>query len=161
MRPRADWDGREFTGGETQILQPQTLSYWLRPDPSKGLEHCDLVQWVPAHFGRLTVFVSAAVASALPPGGTLPRARQGCRSCPCVVVVLVVVQDPRFPHGVRRVHGTHDPRKGRLVLHGECATRQSRSGGSQSRAHGQRGAGHVVPLAQGGSPTPRPLPRVG
>lgn len=30
----------------------------------------------------------------------------------------LTVFDPRFPHGVRQVHGTRDPRKGRLVLHG-------------------------------------------
>jgi hypothetical protein len=30
----------------------------------------------------------------------------------------LVVFDPRIPHGVRRVEGTHDPRHGRLVLHG-------------------------------------------
>jgi hypothetical protein len=28
------------------------------------------------------------------------------------------MQDPRFPHGVREVHGTRDPREGRIVLHG-------------------------------------------
>jgi hypothetical protein len=30
----------------------------------------------------------------------------------------LVVFDPRIPHGVRRVAGTHDPREGRLVIHG-------------------------------------------
>ncbi|EFJ42896.1 hypothetical protein VOLCADRAFT_96875 [Volvox carteri f. nagariensis] len=30
----------------------------------------------------------------------------------------LTVFDPRFPHGVRQVHGTRDPRKSRLVLHG-------------------------------------------
>lgn len=30
----------------------------------------------------------------------------------------LVVFDPRIPHGVRRVEGTHDPREGRVVLHG-------------------------------------------
>ncbi|HEY4056757.1 MAG TPA: 2OG-Fe(II) oxygenase [Kofleriaceae bacterium] len=30
----------------------------------------------------------------------------------------LTVFDPRIPHGVRRVEGTHDPRKGRLVIHG-------------------------------------------
>lgn len=30
----------------------------------------------------------------------------------------LVVFDPRIPHGVRRVEGTHDPREGRLVIHG-------------------------------------------
>ncbi len=30
----------------------------------------------------------------------------------------LVVFDPRIPHGVREVTGTHDPRAGRLVIHG-------------------------------------------
>jgi hypothetical protein len=30
----------------------------------------------------------------------------------------LAVFDPRIPHGVRRVEGTHDPREGRLVIHG-------------------------------------------
>jgi hypothetical protein len=30
----------------------------------------------------------------------------------------LTVFDPRIPHGVRRVSGTHDPREGRLVMHG-------------------------------------------
>lgn len=30
----------------------------------------------------------------------------------------LTVFDPRFPHGVRQVRGSRDPRKGRLVLHG-------------------------------------------
>ncbi len=30
----------------------------------------------------------------------------------------LLVFDPRIPHGVRRVSGTHDPRQGRLVVHG-------------------------------------------
>jgi len=30
----------------------------------------------------------------------------------------LLVFDPRLPHGVRRVHGVHDPRAGRLVVHG-------------------------------------------
>lgn len=30
----------------------------------------------------------------------------------------LLVFDPRIPHGVRRVEGTHDPRAGRTVLHG-------------------------------------------
>ncbi|KXZ56701.1 hypothetical protein GPECTOR_1g631 [Gonium pectorale] len=77
-----DWEHREFSGGETMILQPHVLNYWRNYDPRKGLELQHLVTRVPAPFNRLTVF------------------------------------DPRFPHGVRQVHGTRDPRKGRLVLHG-------------------------------------------
>lgn len=30
----------------------------------------------------------------------------------------LTVFDPRIPHGVRQVSGTHDPREGRLVVHG-------------------------------------------
>jgi hypothetical protein len=30
----------------------------------------------------------------------------------------LTVFDPRIPHGVREVRGTHDPRAGRLVIHG-------------------------------------------
>lgn len=30
----------------------------------------------------------------------------------------LTVFDSRYPHGVRVVEGTHDPREGRLVLHG-------------------------------------------
>jgi hypothetical protein len=30
----------------------------------------------------------------------------------------LTVFDPRIPHGVRQVTGTHDPREGRLVIHG-------------------------------------------
>ncbi len=30
----------------------------------------------------------------------------------------LTVFDPRIPHGVRKVEGTHDPREGRLVIHG-------------------------------------------
>ena len=30
----------------------------------------------------------------------------------------LTVFDPRIPHGVREVRGTHDPREGRLVIHG-------------------------------------------
>jgi hypothetical protein len=38
----------------------------------------------------------------------------------CVAPELgrLVVFDPRIPHGVRPVTGTHDPREGRLVIHG-------------------------------------------
>ena len=46
-------------------------------------------------------------------------------TCPAPQVELVeprfnrmTVFDPRLPHGVPVVEGTHDPREGRLVLHG-------------------------------------------
>jgi hypothetical protein len=34
------------------------------------------------------------------------------------VFARLTVFDPRIPHGVRQVTGTHDPREGRLVIHG-------------------------------------------
>ena len=36
----------------------------------------------------------------------------------------LTVFDPRFPHGVKRVSGTHDPKEARLVLHGWFASPQ-------------------------------------
>ncbi len=47
-----------------------------------------------------------------------------CAVCCCGLTfrarMCAPAQDPRFPHGVRQVQGTRDPRKGRLVLHGAC-----------------------------------------
>ncbi|MEW5302461.1 MAG: hypothetical protein WDW36_005243 [Sanguina aurantia] len=77
-----EWETRQFTGGETIILQPTVLNYWEKFDSSVGLEHKELMNQVEPLFNRLTVF------------------------------------DPRFPHGVRPVHGVRDPLKARLVLHG-------------------------------------------
>ncbi|KAG5182628.1 hypothetical protein JKP88DRAFT_348815 [Tribonema minus] len=77
-----DWDGKDFTGGETQILKPHVLNYWNSFAPGIGLEEKHFLDTIEPHFNRLTLF------------------------------------DPRFPHGVKPVRGTRDPRKGRLVLHG-------------------------------------------
>ncbi|WIA11976.1 hypothetical protein OEZ85_012058 [Tetradesmus obliquus] len=51
------WEGRIFTGGETQILQPQLLgSFWQSFSPGKGMELTDLVTLVEPRFNQLTVF---------------------------------------------------------------------------------------------------------
>lgn len=73
---------RQFQGGETLILKPQTLAYWNNFNTTQDRELKSFVDRVPAKFNRLTVF------------------------------------DPRFPHGVTEVRGTHDPRQARLVIHG-------------------------------------------
>jgi hypothetical protein len=71
-----------FSGGETLILRPETLSYWPTFPDRPERELASLVDRIPSRFDRLLAF------------------------------------DPRFPHGVTRVGGTHDPREGRLVVHG-------------------------------------------
>ncbi len=77
-----DWDKRTFTGGETFLLKPETLSYWDFFDNKAGVEKPQLIETIPPRFNQLTVF------------------------------------DPRFPHGVQRVHGAHEPKDSRIVIHG-------------------------------------------
>ena len=50
------WDSRAFTGGETNIVQPQILDFWRGFDSSTGLEYNDLFTSVEPLFNRLTVF---------------------------------------------------------------------------------------------------------
>eukprot|EP00611_Tribonema_gayanum_P013661 TRINITY_DN246_c0_g1_i3.p1 TRINITY_DN246_c0_g1~~TRINITY_DN246_c0_g1_i3.p1 ORF type:complete len:376 (-),score=68.45 TRINITY_DN246_c0_g1_i3:549-1676(-) len=69
-----DWDDKDFTGGETQILKPHVLNYWNSFAPGIGLEEKHFLDTIEPHFNRLTLF------------------------------------DPRFPHGVKPVRGTRDPR---------------------------------------------------
>lgn len=76
------WKNRKFTGGETLILKPETLSYWKGFGANQDRELNSFIDRVPSLMNRLTVF------------------------------------DPRFPHGVTEVRGTHDPREARLVIHG-------------------------------------------
>ena len=38
-----DWEGRRFSGGETEILQPLVLDYWRRFDSGTGMETPQLV----------------------------------------------------------------------------------------------------------------------
>jgi hypothetical protein len=50
------WQGRGFSGGETEILSPQTLEFWRHFSPDEGLEARHLVEQVPAAFNQLTIF---------------------------------------------------------------------------------------------------------
>src|SRR5262249_18130821 len=52
----------------------------------------------------------------LPPGRAVEQAALVRRIAP--ELGRLTVFDPRIPHGVRAVTGTHDPREGRLVIHG-------------------------------------------
>ncbi|MFN7728541.1 MAG: 2OG-Fe(II) oxygenase [Bdellovibrio sp.] len=71
-----------YSGGETLIMKPETLSYWRHFASSADREKSSFIETVPAKFNRLIAF------------------------------------DPRLPHSVSEVRGTHDPRHGRLVIHG-------------------------------------------
>jgi Rps23 Pro-64 3,4-dihydroxylase Tpa1-like proline 4-hydroxylase len=56
----------------------------------------------------------------------LPALRKGLELPQLLTLVephfgQLTVFDPRFPHGVRPVHGTKDPQRSRLVLHGAPA----------------------------------------
>jgi hypothetical protein len=51
-----DWEGREFTGGETLLLEPWCLDYWRHYDPEASTEASSLLRLIPAHFNQLTVF---------------------------------------------------------------------------------------------------------
>ncbi|MCB0342522.1 MAG: 2OG-Fe(II) oxygenase [Pseudobdellovibrionaceae bacterium] len=50
------WENRQFTGGETLILQPQVLSYWENFDSERGFEETDLIKKIASPFNQLTVF---------------------------------------------------------------------------------------------------------
>lgn len=50
------YNEQNFTGGETQILQPQMLNYWPTFDSSRGLEMPNIVKLVEPNYNRLTVF---------------------------------------------------------------------------------------------------------
>jgi hypothetical protein len=56
----------------------------------------------------------------------------------------LTVFDPRVPHGVRRVEGTHDPREGRLVVHGWFVQPRPFIAGSLPRARLSRGIEQVT-----------------
>lgn len=51
-----DWEGRQFSGGETMLLQPLVLDYWRAFDAQQGLETRTLFEFVEPKFNRLTVF---------------------------------------------------------------------------------------------------------
>ena len=46
----------DFSGGETQILKPQTLSYWSHFSRERGYELTDLAELIPPRFNQLLVF---------------------------------------------------------------------------------------------------------
>jgi hypothetical protein len=50
------WEDRGFSGGETELLSPETLEFWRHFSPDEGLEARQLVERVPATFNQLTVF---------------------------------------------------------------------------------------------------------
>ena len=50
------WEDRRFSGGETELLSPETLEFWRHFSPDEGLEARQLVERVPAEFNQLTVF---------------------------------------------------------------------------------------------------------
>jgi hypothetical protein len=50
------WEDRRFSGGETELLSPETLEFWRHFSPDEGLEAGQLVERVPAAFNQLTVF---------------------------------------------------------------------------------------------------------
>jgi len=50
------WETRQFTGGETMILQPHVLDFWRGFDQQRGWEATQLQTLVEPHFGRFTVF---------------------------------------------------------------------------------------------------------
>jgi hypothetical protein len=59
----------------------------------------------------------------------------------------LVVFDPRLPHGVTRVAGTHDPREARLVVHGWFTEPRPFFEGSHSGRAVERGLAEAVPRA--------------
>lgn len=68
----AAWDGREFVGGETQILQPSVLNYWHTYSQGQGLEHrCAARQacWQLFNSSRSTLLPVSSIhcSSSLPP----------------------------------------------------------------------------------------------
>ncbi len=50
------WKGRNFTGGETTLLQPEILSYWNYFSGVKHKEREKIIQTIEPKFNRLIVF---------------------------------------------------------------------------------------------------------
>jgi len=50
------WQSRKFTGGETLMLKPSTLTFWESFEPGTALEQNQIMTKVPARFNQLTVF---------------------------------------------------------------------------------------------------------
>jgi hypothetical protein len=50
------WEDRGFSGGETELLSPETLEFWRHFASDAVFEASELVERVPADFNQLTVF---------------------------------------------------------------------------------------------------------
>jgi hypothetical protein len=50
------WEERGFSGGETELLRPESLDFWRDFDPGRDLEAKDMVERIPSAFNQLTVF---------------------------------------------------------------------------------------------------------
>jgi hypothetical protein len=50
------WEERGFSGGETELLRPESLDFWRNFDSGRDLEAVDMVERIPSHFNQLTVF---------------------------------------------------------------------------------------------------------
>eukprot|EP00798_Chlamydomonas_sp_ICE-L_P002375 gene2375-8682_t len=120
--------------GETYLgcraITPVWMSYYI--DGCSQELHCDnphgpfafvlsLTDWENRKFlGGETMILKPGI---LDYWGSVYQPHQGLEQKDIVRLVKphfnrLTVFDPRFPHGVRRVSGTHDPMKARLVLHG-------------------------------------------
>ncbi|MCB0351392.1 MAG: 2OG-Fe(II) oxygenase [Bdellovibrionales bacterium] len=51
-----DWASKNFSGGETLILQPDILNYWSHYSSERGFEHSDLFLEIEPEFNQLLVF---------------------------------------------------------------------------------------------------------
>lgn len=56
----------------------------------------------------------------------------------------LIVFDPRVPHGVTEVRGTHDPRDARLVIHGWFTDPQPAVDGALTRSKAQQGIERIL-----------------
>jgi len=105
----------DFVGGETMLFQPRMLDYWRGFDGRQGLECGSIVRYVHPMYRAKSVFC-------VDPHSLCPHSHCQCvlsvRFIPPTPLGRCIAFDPRVPHGVNRVHGTQDPRKGRIVIHG-------------------------------------------
>ena len=74
------WEERRFSGGETMLLAPSTLSHWATHSSDAVVERSDLMQLVEPAFNQLAVFDPRV------PHGV--REVRGCRDPRAARVVL-------------------------------------------------------------------------
>jgi hypothetical protein len=65
------WQNRKFSGGETVILKPETLSFWRNFNTSSDHELTSFVDRIPAKMNRLTVFDPRFPHGVMPVRGTM------------------------------------------------------------------------------------------